>query len=86
MRTIAKAAFGALALASLGAMTTTPADAQVSFGLSFGAPGYRNACFRPYAYRPAYCFRHWRPAYRPYAYGYYERPYAYGYRAPYYRY
>ena len=36
MKTIAKAALGALALASIGAIAATPANAQASFGFSFG--------------------------------------------------
>jgi hypothetical protein len=90
MKTIAKAALGALALASLGAAATTPANAQSSFGFSFGTgPYYGGAyyadpCFRPYRFRPGYCFR------GPRAYGYYGRPYyrpyvRYGYRDRYWR-
>lgn len=76
MKTIAKAALCVLALASLG-MAATPANAQPSFGFSFG-PGpyyggsyYSDPCYGPYVYRPYYCYR---PA--P-AYGYYARPYYY---------
>ena len=74
---IAKAALGALALASVGALAATPASAQ-SFGFSFGTPyyggGYYSSCYGPYRFRPAYCFRpgpayyYGRPYYRPYAY------------------
>src|SRR5262249_5295786 len=37
MKTIAMAAFGGLALASLGLASATPASAQTSFGFSFGS-------------------------------------------------
>jgi hypothetical protein len=82
MKTITKAALGALALASLGALAATPASAQ-SFGFSFGTPYYGGgyyggyyggrSCYGPYRFRPAYCFRpgpayYGRPYYRPYAY------------------
>jgi len=86
MKTIVKAALGALALASLGAAAATPANAASSFGFSFGTgPSYgggyyADPCFGPYRYRPYYC----RPA--P-VYRYYDRPYygrsyyrPYGYR------
>ena len=86
MKTIAKAALGALALASLGVAGTTPASAQ-SFGFSFGTGPvyggyyYSDPCYRPYPYRPAYCYQpapvygYYRPYYRPYAYygGYRDR-------------
>jgi len=82
MKTIAKAALGALALASLGVAGTTPANAQ-SFGFSFGTgPAYggyyySDPCYGPYAYRPGYCYRpayrYYRPYYRPYTYGYRDR-------------
>ena len=89
MKTIAKAALGALALASLGLVAPTPANAASSFGFSFGTGPYYggsyyggyydNPCLRPYRFQPAYCFR------RAPAYGYYGRPYYrpyayYGYR------
>jgi hypothetical protein len=76
MKTILKAALGALALASVGALAATPANAQ-SFGFSFGAPyngGYYSSCYGPYRFRPAYCYRpgpayyYGRPYYRPHAY------------------
>ena len=78
MKTIAKAALGALALASVGALAATPANAQ-SFGFSFGTPyysdGYYSSCYGPYRFRPAYCYLS-GPGY------YYGRPY-YGPRAYY---
>ena len=88
MKTIAKAALGALALASLGMASATPANAQTSFGFSFGTSPYyggyySNPCYEPYGYRPYYCYRpapaygYYRPYYRPYGY--------YGYRDRYYR-
>jgi hypothetical protein len=87
MRTIAKAGLGALALASLGAIATAPANAQ-SFGFSFGTGpvygGYYNGysdspCYRPYPYRPYYCDRRYiAPAYG-YGYGYAPRAYYGGY-------
>lgn len=86
MKTFAKAALGALALASLGVAAATPADAAASFGFSFGTGpyygGYYRAdpCYRPYAYRPGYCFRP-APAYGYYYGRSYYRPYGYhGYR------
>ncbi len=86
MKTIAKAALGALALASLGAVASAPAEAATSFGFSIG-PGpyfggyyggyygdyYPDPCLRAYPYRPGFCYG---PA--P-VYGYtYDRPYYYG--------
>jgi hypothetical protein len=81
MKTIGKAALGALALASLGLASATPASAQTSFGFSFGTSPYyggyyySDPCYRPYPYRPGYCYRpvapaygYYRPYYRPYAY------------------
>ena len=82
MKTFAKAAFGALALASVGALAATPANAAASFGFSFGSPyygggyydGYYRGCYGPSRFQPAYCFRpgpayyYGRPYYRPYAY------------------
>lgn len=78
MRTLVKAALGALALASVGATTTaTPANAQAYFGFSLGVPyynGYYGGYYgRPY-YRPYY--RPYRSYYRPY----YYRPYRSFYR------
>ena len=83
MKTIAKAALGALALASFGALAAAPANAE-SFGFSFGTPyyggyydyggSYGGSCYGPYRFRPAYCYRpgptyyYGRPSYRPYAY------------------
>jgi hypothetical protein len=83
MKTIAKAALGALALASFGMATAAPASAQ-SFGFSFGTGPYyggyySNPCYEPYGYRPYYCYRpapvyrSYRPYYRPYAYNYRDR-------------
>ena len=40
MKRIAKIALGALLLAGATAVTTAPADAHVSFGISVGVPGY----------------------------------------------
>ena len=81
MNTITKAALGALTLASVGVLTAAPANAQASFGFSFGSgPYYGGAyyadpCLRPYRFQPAYCYRgldyryyYGRPYYRPYAY------------------
>jgi hypothetical protein len=98
MKTMAKAALGALALAALGAGTTGPANAQTSFGFSFGSGPYYgdyrsgyygNPCYRPYRFRPAYCFRrgpgygyYARPAYRSYGYNDYRYR---DYRRPYWR-
>lgn len=46
MKTITKAAFGALALAALGAGASSPANAAASFGFSFGPePYYRGAYY-----------------------------------------
>ena len=89
MRKIAKAALGALALVSFGALAAPAANAQASFGFSFGTGTvyggyygsyydgyYGNPCYRPYPYRPYYCYR--APVYG-YSFGYaYPRPY-YGY-------
>jgi hypothetical protein len=63
MKTIAKLALGALMLTGTAAATAAPADAGVRVGISVGVPGiavgYGNPCYRPYAYRPGYCY----PAY-----------------------
>lgn len=65
MKTIAKAALGALALASLAA-AATPADAArpvPSIGSIVREPA---PCLRAPAFRPAFCFRRdmrWRAAY-----------------------
>jgi hypothetical protein len=83
MKTIATA-LGGLALVSLGALAASPANAQASFGFSFGNgpvyggyySGYVDPCLRPYPYRPYYCGY----GYRAPAYGYYySRPYPYRY-------
>jgi hypothetical protein len=59
MRLIAKAALGALALASVA--TTTPALAD-HVVVQLGTPGVvvqpRDPCLRAPAFRPMYCFRH----------------------------
>jgi hypothetical protein len=60
MRLIAKAALGALALASLA---TASASAQYSVEVGPGGVAVEpsNPCLRAPAFRPAYCFRHqWR--------------------------
>jgi len=91
MKTIAKATLGALALASLGAMTATPANAQASFGFSFGTgPVYGSY---NYGYYPGYYGGYYAsPCAQPYRYrpaycGYtYRRPgytYYYGYPSRY---
>ena len=71
MRMIVKAAIGALALASAGAMVSTPANARgpyVGFSIGVGpAYGYYDPYYRPYPY-PYY----YGPAY------YYPYGYAYG--------
>ena len=58
MRLIAKAALGALALASV---VTASAGAQ-SYSVQIGPGGVavepRNPCLRAPAFRPAWCFRH----------------------------
>jgi len=71
MRLIAKAALGALALASLGFGVRAPADAQVIVT----HPGVitspvivhprfvGNPCLRPLAFRPSFCFRRGRLAF-----------------------
>jgi hypothetical protein len=87
MRTIAKAALGGLALVSLGALAASPANAQASFGFSFGTgpvyggnySGYMDPCLRPYPYRPYYCgYGYVAPVAPIYGY-YYPRPYPYRY-------
>jgi len=65
MKTIAKAALGAFALASLAA-ATTPADAQRVRPVPPIGWVEPSPCLRAPAFRPAFCFRHdlrWRAAY-----------------------
>lgn len=65
MKTIAKAALGAFALASLAAVTT-PADAARVVAVPPIGSLEPSPCLRPPAFRPAFCFRHdlrWRAAY-----------------------
>ena len=57
MRLIAKAALGALALASL-ATATTPANAERIIIQTPGMVETRDPCLRPPAFRPLFCFRH----------------------------
>ena len=68
MRLIAKAALGAMALASF---ITASASAQ-SLSVRVGPPAVvvepRNPCLRAPAFRPAYCLRHERRYYDRYAY------------------
>ena len=65
------------------------AEAQVSFGISVGHPGYYGPAYG-YGYRPYYGgYYAPSPVYygpRPYAYGYGYRPYYRGYYRPYYGY
>lgn len=80
MKTIAKAAMGALALASLAAGATTSANAQIEVQVGPPAVVAHDPCLRAPEFRPAFCFRHhpegmawgyWRHRayeYRPYAY------------------
>lgn len=65
MKTIAKAALGAFALASLAA-AATPAGAQYVRPVPPIASIEPSPCLRPLAFRPAFCFRHdlrWRARY-----------------------
>jgi hypothetical protein len=59
MNTIAKLALGALMLGGAAATSTAPANAGVNVGVSVGVPGvavgYRDPCYRPLRFRPAYC-------------------------------
>jgi|SRR5215469_6546287 len=63
MRLIAKAALGALAIASIGFGVSAPANAQhvivtTPGGVVTTAPGVVvNPCLRAPEFRPAYCFR-----------------------------
>jgi len=66
MRLIAKAALGALALASLGFGAGAPANAQsvvVTRPVITSPRIVSNACLRPPAFRPAFCFNRGRMAY-----------------------
>jgi hypothetical protein len=60
MKTLAKLVLGGLMLTAAAA-TAAPANAGVAVGVNIGVPGvavgygYGNPCYRPYAYRPAYC-------------------------------
>jgi len=76
-RALGRAALGLAAVATVGAMTITPAKADwrdrgwhhhdgVGFGFSVGVPGY---AYDPYYAYPAY------PAYPAYAYPYYGPAY-----------
>jgi hypothetical protein len=60
MNTIMKTALGAVMLGSAALAGTAPANAAV-IGVTVGVPGvavgyYGNPCYRPLAWRPAYCF------------------------------
>ncbi|HLY05998.1 MAG TPA: hypothetical protein VKR31_09645 [Rhizomicrobium sp.] len=61
MNTIMKTALGAVMLGGAALAGTAPASAAV-FGVTVGVPGVAvgyyapNACYRPLAWRPAYCF------------------------------
>lgn len=72
-----------LLLATLGmiALTPRPAEADVNFGITFGAPGYYDpypVYYGPYYGDRYYYYRYHRPYYyHPYHYGYW-RPYHYG--------
>lgn len=78
MKTIAKAALGALALASLAAGASTSANAQIA--VQVGPMVTRDPCLRAPEFRPAFCFRHHPEGM---AWGYWRnrsfesRPYAY---------
>lgn len=69
MRLIAKAALGALAIASVGFGVSAPANAQrvivTTPGVVRTTPDVvvTNPCLRAPEFRPAYCFRHDRFAY-----------------------
>jgi hypothetical protein len=73
MRLIAKAALGALALASFGFGVSAPASAQVIIhrsviarpGVVITRPGVvvTHPCLRPLSLRPAFCFRSGRMAF-----------------------
>lgn len=66
MRLIAKAALGALTLASLGFGVSAPASAQpiIVHRPVVVSPGFvtTNPCLRPLSLRPAFCFRSGRMA------------------------
>jgi hypothetical protein len=69
MKLIAKAALGALALASLATAAATPASAQrVEIGPRGVIVEPRNPCLRAPEFRPAYCFRTERPYWNRYAF------------------
>lgn len=61
MNTIMKTALGAVMLGGAALAGTAPASAAV-VGVTIGVPGVGigyyapNACYRPLAWRPAYCF------------------------------
>jgi hypothetical protein len=60
MNTIMKTAIGAVMLGGAALASTAPANAAV-VGVTIGVPGvavgyYGNPCYRPYAWRPAYCY------------------------------
>ena len=67
MRLIAKAALGALAIASLGFGVSAPANAQaiIVHRPVVVSPGFvrTNPCLRPVSLRPAFCFRSGRMAF-----------------------
>src|SRR5947209_20595819 len=70
MNTIMKTALGAVMLGGAALAGTAPANAAV-VGVTIGVPGvavgyYGNPCYRPLAWRPAYCFA---PAYGAAYYG-----------------
>ena len=61
MNTIMKTALGAVMLGGAALAGTAPANAA-AIGVSIGVPGvavgyYGDACYRPLAWRPAYCFQ-----------------------------
>jgi hypothetical protein len=69
MNTIMKTALGAAMLGGAALAGTAPANAAV-VGVTVGVPGvavgYDNPCYRPLAWRPAYCFA---PVYGAVSYG-----------------
>jgi hypothetical protein len=72
MRLIAKAALGALALASMATAIATPASAQ-RMTVEVGPPNgvvieRQNPCLRPPELRPGFCFRHERRYWDRYAF------------------